>query len=1455
MNQAINICITVLNNLGQGFWNYAATIFIQSSLLILLLLIIDFVLRKRVRAVFRYCLWMLLFIKLILPASFTLPTGIGYWLGDYFTNEVSVAKLVPQIEDPTPIATNIPQAYIPLQTPIINETTATEIQLEPICWQGLVFLGWLVGMLVLLALLVQRVYFVKGLIAQAKPANRWLSDMLDECRCQIGIRRNIELKLSASTLSPAVCGLFNPIILMPASLLEKLSPEKLKAVLIHELAHIKRADVWVNLLGTMLQIVYFYNPLVWIANAMIRRVREQAVDEMVLVTLKPKTESYSNTLIDIAEMTFARPSFSLRLIGVVESKKALERRIKHMLNRPTPKSSKLGILGLFAIVVIGSIILPMSSGQAGQAALEKPVESSPKELNDPQRIYMEWTEEKFAGQLDRSEFADLSESTKAELEEKWIAILQAPRNKKYYNAINSLAAIKSKKAVKPLLKIAGEHREKDNRDRWMATRALGIVGDDSAVPELIHLVYHYNQNTRFWAQISLVRLTGENFGTDWQQWGKWWNNKDRKPAFSNEKIVWTTRYAEYADPQKQKESDKKFIERYKDKKTGKTKTRRSQLRENFKKQTEKDKELYTPAQLQEIWTLYRVANKKWNSLEAKESLRKLINKYPQSNRAGCAILYLSQMSNGREREDYLKTAIEKYNDCWYGDGVQVGAYARYKLAFYYQQIDKLDDANKLFKELIENYPNAVNHKGRLLSDSIPDSKTSKATDTTYIVSFNPIGDFQPQTAKELLDAFNEQVSFRVTTHHFRTAVQDNKLTGHILTNSKAEQETIATILNQSKKLRFANAKKATEEDLVKHYAMGQPSLRQGAKKAHIPSSSTINEQGHIVDKIDYPFVNDPDVIGGWKSVDYVEDIDAFDPTGKNWKGDLFLNHLIFEPNGSIAGNLLTWTKGLVFYNNDTVTASQYHIKEIDGSTYMFYQWKSGDYTFRHSKPSYYVLKKVLVQSLKYETMVGTKADIPPTSTINKQGHIVDKIDYPFINDPQIIGTWKSVDYVGEIEQFKLGQKQWKGRGGKLFLNEMIFLKNGRLISKNNKVPAGYPKTWTKGLVFYNNDMVTASKYHIKEIDGSAYIFFEWKSGDYSFRHQKPSYYVLKKVSSETSPLAQSWASQPSDADFARLLPERIEQLDIDTADLEQVKEIFGKPAQYIWGKETFTEDNLPNQYILMYPGNFRIYMQQNQIVELRHEHGFKYVYRDRLQAGSTLDEVFDVIGLPDNTIQGEKNSFADNVLYKDIAGRKGHCYYARSDQDLRLWFADYKLIGIYMTRSDYGTKKKPMAKDLLFEAIESQDISQIKQYLAGGADINARKDYYRAPDIQIKAATPLIVAMVTENIEIIELLLANGADVHAKVNDAPPLIMAIFKEDKRMVELFLANGADVNAKCLNGLTPLHCAYFDSNKEILDLLIANGADVNAKDDDGNLPSQMSLELNIFSDLWKAFFGDN
>ena len=134
----------------------------------------------------------------------------------------------------------------------------------------------------------------------------------------------------------------------------------------------------------------------------------------------------------------------------------------------------------------------------------------------------------------------------------------------------------------------------------------------------------------------------------------------------------------------------------------------------------KDSSIYSRDQLREIEILYQVANRKWRSQEGKDSLKQLIEKFDKANRTGCALLYLGQLSRGEEREEYLRKAIDGFSDCYYGDGVQVGAYARYHLAYHYKETGQEKRAEELFKEITSKYPDAINHKGQLLAGFIGD---------------------------------------------------------------------------------------------------------------------------------------------------------------------------------------------------------------------------------------------------------------------------------------------------------------------------------------------------------------------------------------------------------------------------------------------------------------------------------------------------------------------------------------------------------------------------------------------------------------------------------------------------------------------------------------------------------------------------------------------------------------
>lgn len=142
-------------------------------------------------------------------------------------------------------------------------------------------------------------------------------------------------------------------------------------------------------------------------------------------------------------------------------------------------------------------------------------------------------------------------------------------------------------------------------------------------------------------------------------------------------------------------------------------------------------------------------------------------------------------------------------------------------------------------------------------------------------------------------------------------------------------------------------------DSIQSLGMGQPS--NGFAENFLMPIQSWMQNGRTVDKIDYPFVSDPQAVGRWTSVDFVRSIENFDLANKSWSGDLYLKGMNFIDGGATGGPW-TWTKGLVIHPGDK-TAARYLIKDFNGVKYMFFEWKSGDYTLRQQKPSFYVLKK------------------------------------------------------------------------------------------------------------------------------------------------------------------------------------------------------------------------------------------------------------------------------------------------------------------------------------------------------------------------------------------------------------------------------------------------------------------------------------------------------------------
>src|SRR5580765_4754173 len=120
----MNSFIHSLNDLGAHLTSFALAMLVQSSLVIVALFLLDLVLRKKVRAVVRYPLWLLVLVKLVLPPSFAAPTGLAYWLPEKKIVEPSAVVTSPVVVHysearfvETPVLQTLPPARPRLQFP------------------------------------------------------------------------------------------------------------------------------------------------------------------------------------------------------------------------------------------------------------------------------------------------------------------------------------------------------------------------------------------------------------------------------------------------------------------------------------------------------------------------------------------------------------------------------------------------------------------------------------------------------------------------------------------------------------------------------------------------------------------------------------------------------------------------------------------------------------------------------------------------------------------------------------------------------------------------------------------------------------------------------------------------------------------------------------------------------------------------------------------------------------------------------------------------------------------------------------------------------------------------------------------------------------------------------------------------------------------------------------------
>lgn len=322
------------------FFDWLLTASFRASVLTLVVFGVQFVFRKQLGARGRHALWLPVLVVLLTPV---LPQS--RWSIENLFVKAPQTALMPPMTPAAPMAVSLPS---------IEDTTPMP---KAINWPQIGFFAWM-GISVALLLFgafsfirtVRRFQRTKGSLSDETIA------LIQQIAREVGLKHAPHVWCSTAITSPAVTGLWRPVLLLPADFEQAFTTHEARLILQHELTHVKRHDLPLNALLCLLMTLHWFNPLLWLAFCKARLDREAACDAQVLENAPPQRRvEYGHALLK-AETAFAPLQLSLGFVGLFQSGDALRSRIQsiahHQPSHPAMKLITLASIGLLTFLGI-----------------------------------------------------------------------------------------------------------------------------------------------------------------------------------------------------------------------------------------------------------------------------------------------------------------------------------------------------------------------------------------------------------------------------------------------------------------------------------------------------------------------------------------------------------------------------------------------------------------------------------------------------------------------------------------------------------------------------------------------------------------------------------------------------------------------------------------------------------------------------------------------------------------------------------------------------------------------------------------------------------------------------------------------------------------------------------------------------------------------------------------------
>ncbi|MBP2643245.1 MAG: Beta-lactamase [Firmicutes bacterium] len=340
------------------------------SILIGFIISFRWVFKNRMRANWQYLLWFLLILKLLIPyvpeSSLSLFNILNHltiqtMTGNYFeTQDNSRTEQYTEKKSSMTKIWNVNDDYaLSVKRTFLNSG------------EVIIFWIWLVGVISTTGYIIKLNSKLKCIIKNSPRVNdSSVSKLFEECKSTINLGSNPVLIESPIIRTPMAVGAIRPHIILPKGIINKLSKEELRFILLHELAHLKRRDLYVIWITSFLQVIHWFNPLIWYAFYQMRQDRELACDAYVLSVLQPaEYKNYGATIISFLEM-YSDSVYNHTIAGLASGKAHIKRRIAMIASYK--KGTAAGSIGRIVLLfLMMCFVLPNAKATSDEVRAEE----------------------------------------------------------------------------------------------------------------------------------------------------------------------------------------------------------------------------------------------------------------------------------------------------------------------------------------------------------------------------------------------------------------------------------------------------------------------------------------------------------------------------------------------------------------------------------------------------------------------------------------------------------------------------------------------------------------------------------------------------------------------------------------------------------------------------------------------------------------------------------------------------------------------------------------------------------------------------------------------------------------------------------------------------------------------------------------------------------------------------